>query len=148
MSRVLVASIATGLYLVHAWFFGAYVADDAAISLAYARNLVHGFGPVLYPGGEAVEGFSNPLWTAALAVFAAAGLDGGHGIALLKGLGLVTGAAVLMVTVQSSRVLYPTDTVAVWFAPVLLAVWTRRIGAYQESGRLDGLRTEPTSRSA
>ena len=31
---------------------------------------------------------------------------------------------------------------------VLLAVWTRRIGAYQESGRLDGLRTEPTSRSA
>lgn len=31
---------------------------------------------------------------------------------------------------------------------VLLTVWTRKIRAYQESGRLDGLRTEPTSRSA
>jgi hypothetical protein len=124
LGRVLAASTALALYLVHAWFFGAYVADDAAISLAYARNLVDGFGPVLYPGGEAVEGFSNPLWTAVLAVFSAVGLDGGHGIALLKGLGLATGAAVLVLTVQSRRVLYPADTAAIWLAPALLAVWT------------------------
>lgn len=31
---------------------------------------------------------------------------------------------------------------------VLLTIWTRKIGAYQETGRLDGLRPEPTARSA
>jgi hypothetical protein len=121
---VLITVAAGSLYLAHAWMFGPYVADDAGISLAYARNLVRGFGPVLYPGGEAVEGFSNPLWTAIIALLSALGLDGAHGIPLLKTLGLVTGAAVLVVTALGRRVLYPGDTTVVWLAPVLLAVWT------------------------
>jgi arabinofuranosyltransferase len=36
--------------------------DDAMISMRYARNLAHGYGLVWNPGGERVEGFTNPLW--------------------------------------------------------------------------------------
>ena len=41
--------------------------DDAMISMRYARNLAQGFGPVWNPG-ERVEGFSNPLWVAYMAL--------------------------------------------------------------------------------
>jgi len=37
--------------------------EDAGISFAYARNLVDGHGLVTFPGGERVEGYSNPTWT-------------------------------------------------------------------------------------
>lgn len=37
--------------------------DDAMISMRYAKNLVDGHGLVWNPGGEPVEGFTNPLWT-------------------------------------------------------------------------------------
>jgi hypothetical protein len=36
--------------------------DDAMISMRYAKNLAHGFGLVWNPGGEAVQGYTNPLW--------------------------------------------------------------------------------------
>ncbi|MCW5879034.1 MAG: glycosyltransferase family 39 protein [Anaerolineales bacterium] len=36
--------------------------DDGMISMRYARNLAGGHGLVWNPGGERVEGFSNPLW--------------------------------------------------------------------------------------
>ncbi|HJR58447.1 MAG TPA: hypothetical protein VJ813_03580 [Vicinamibacterales bacterium] len=113
-----------GLYLSHAWIFGDYVADDAGISLAYARNLIAGFGPVLYPGGEAVEGYSNPLWTALLALGAAVRLDGADGVPLLKGLGLALGAATILLTAAASRIAYPADTRVPWLAPALLASLT------------------------
>lgn len=44
------------------------VSDDIYISACYARNLAEGHGPVWYPGAQPVEGFSNPLWTALLAL--------------------------------------------------------------------------------
>lgn len=113
-----------GLYLAHAWIFGDYVADDAGISLAYARNVVAGFGPVLYPGGEAVEGYSNPLWTGLLALGVALGLDGADGVPLLKGLGLAFGAATLLLTALAARIVYPADTRVLWLAPALLASLT------------------------
>ena len=37
--------------------------DDAMISMRYAKNFVHGAGLVWNPGGERIEGFTNPLWT-------------------------------------------------------------------------------------
>ena len=112
--------LAGGLYLAHAALLGDYVADDAGISLAYARNLAAGFGPVLYPGGEAVEAYSNPLWTALLTAGAALGLDGADGIPLLKTLGLVCGVLTLALTAAAARAVYPDDGV-VWVAPALLA---------------------------
>jgi hypothetical protein len=36
--------------------------DDAMVSMRYAQNLAAGHGLVWNPGGEAVEGFTNPLW--------------------------------------------------------------------------------------
>lgn len=36
--------------------------DDAMVSMRYAKNLAHGDGAVWNPGGQRVEGFTNPLW--------------------------------------------------------------------------------------
>jgi len=41
--------------------------DDAMISMRYARNLAAGQGLVWNPGGERVQGFSDPLPTLAMA---------------------------------------------------------------------------------
>src|SRR5205085_5178561 len=46
-----------------------FLTDDAYISFRYSRNLSHGFGLVFNPGFEAVEGYSNFLWTVVLALF-------------------------------------------------------------------------------
>jgi arabinofuranosyltransferase len=41
--------------------------DDEMVSMRYARNLARGYGLVWNPGGERVEGFSNPLWVVSMA---------------------------------------------------------------------------------
>ena len=41
-----------------------FVTDDAWISVRYAENLARGEGPVWNPGGERVEGYSNPALVA------------------------------------------------------------------------------------
>lgn len=124
MNRTAGALLIGTLYLGHALIFGGYVADDAGISLAYARNIAAGYGPVLYAGGEAVEGYSNPLWTAMLGAGAALRLDGADGIPLMKGLGLAFGVATLLLLVSASRIAYPADTRVRWLAPALLAALT------------------------
>lgn len=43
--------------------------DDAMVSMRYARNLADGYGLIWNPGGERVEGFSNPLWVLFMAIF-------------------------------------------------------------------------------
>lgn len=43
--------------------------DDAMISMRYAANAAHHGGLVWNPGGERVEGFTNPLWVAYMALF-------------------------------------------------------------------------------
>lgn len=43
--------------------------DDAMISMQYAKNLANGYGLVWNPGGERVEGFTNPLWVFFMALF-------------------------------------------------------------------------------
>lgn len=43
--------------------------DDAMVSMRYARNLAHGFGLVWNPGGEKVEGYTNPLWVLYMSLF-------------------------------------------------------------------------------
>ena len=37
--------------------------DDAMISMTYAKNFADGSGLVWNPGGERIEGYTNPLWT-------------------------------------------------------------------------------------
>ena len=43
--------------------------DDGMISMRYAKNLAHGYGLVWNPGGERVEGFTNPLWVVYMALW-------------------------------------------------------------------------------
>ena len=43
--------------------------DDAMVSMRYARNLAHGQGLVWNPGGERVEGYTNPLWVLYMSLF-------------------------------------------------------------------------------
>lgn len=54
--------------------FGAVAQDDAFISFRYADNLLRGLGFVYNPG-EAVEGYSNLLWTLLVAAAMACGAD-------------------------------------------------------------------------
>ncbi|HVQ31924.1 MAG TPA: hypothetical protein VMV21_20165 [Vicinamibacteria bacterium] len=65
---------ATVAFTLHALLFRSWLIDDAGISLAYARNLAHGYGLTAQPGVPPVEGFSNPLWTLLLAASAATGV--------------------------------------------------------------------------
>jgi len=65
-----VAAVAGGTALIglHGWTYGYWINDDAAITFAYARDVAGGFGPVLQPGADPVEGFSNPAWLVLLAL--------------------------------------------------------------------------------
>ncbi|HVN38823.1 MAG TPA: hypothetical protein VMW19_11715 [Myxococcota bacterium] len=74
-----------------------WTCDDAFISFRYAQNLAHGDG-LVYNAGERVEGYTNLLWTLALAAGAAAGLDPIHlaarlGLACYAGLALTLAGA-------------------------------------------------------
>ncbi|MDQ0378160.1 hypothetical protein [Amycolatopsis thermophila] len=64
----------TALIAVQAARYGNWIVDDAAITFAYARNLSDGLGPVVQPGADPVEGYSNPTWTALLALGRLVGL--------------------------------------------------------------------------
>lgn len=65
---LLAAAVATLVLLARHFsaVYGGNVVDDALISLQYAKNLVAGNGLVFNPG-ERVEGYTNFLWTLALA---------------------------------------------------------------------------------
>ncbi|GLY63985.1 hypothetical protein [Amycolatopsis taiwanensis] len=58
----------TALIGAHAWAYGSWMVDDSAITFSYARSISEGLGPVVQPGAEPVEGFSNPTWTMLLAI--------------------------------------------------------------------------------
>ncbi|MGH3567848.1 MAG: hypothetical protein ACRDRH_17825 [Pseudonocardia sp.] len=70
--------IPTVLVGLHSLLYGNWIVDDSGITFAYARSIATGAGPVLQPGAEVVEGFSNPAWLALLVVGRWLGLfDGG-----------------------------------------------------------------------
>jgi hypothetical protein len=54
--------VPTAAFGAHALLYGRWIVDDAGITFAYARSIATGAGPVLQPGAEPVEGFSNPAW--------------------------------------------------------------------------------------
>lgn len=94
--------------------------EDAAITFSYARNLVNGEGLVTYPGGERVEGFSNPLWTFLIAGFYALGVPTWTSS---KVLGAIFGAMTLPIAFDTVRRARPggNEDVAL-VAPLLLAL--------------------------
>jgi hypothetical protein len=60
--------VPTAAFGAHAVLYGRWIVDDAGITFAYARSIATGAGPVLQPGVEPVEGFSNPAWLGLLVV--------------------------------------------------------------------------------
>ncbi|MGH3992012.1 MAG: hypothetical protein ACRDSN_06050, partial [Pseudonocardiaceae bacterium] len=66
LSAVAAVGVPTGLVGAHALLYGRWIVDDAAITFAYARSVANGEGPVLQPGADPVEGYSNPAWLALL----------------------------------------------------------------------------------
>ncbi len=68
-----VALLVGGVFVLEAWPARAPI-DDAFISFRYARNLAGGNG-LVYNIGEAVEGYTNLLWTLLLAATSALSTD-------------------------------------------------------------------------
>ncbi len=96
--------------------------DDAYISIRYADNLARGEGLVYNPG-ERVEGFSNPVWTLALVLPAAMGLDALMAAKIL-GLactGLAAGTAVLLAA-ELARPRTPGAALATALGAAMLAI--------------------------
>ena len=62
------------LYCIHFSVYSFWYIEDAAISFAFAHHAAIGEGFVAYPGGERVEGFSNPSWTLLIAALDFIGL--------------------------------------------------------------------------
>jgi hypothetical protein len=71
-----------------------WLCDDAYISFRYADNWARGLGPV-FNAGEKVEGYTNFLWTAVLAVLIKLGAHPGQA-SLVISLGCFVGALLLL----------------------------------------------------
>ncbi|QYN35904.1 hypothetical protein K1T35_00600 [Pseudonocardia sp. DSM 110487] len=71
---VVAVGVPTAAFGAHALLYGRWIVDDAGITFAYARSIATGAGPVLQPGAEPVEGFSNPAWLGLLVLGRWAGL--------------------------------------------------------------------------
>lgn len=81
--------LAVNMWRVH-WF----TIDDSYISFRYARNLANGWG-LVYNQGEAVEGYTNFLWTVILAGGMKVGLDP-HLVSKVLGAAAALGILVLV----------------------------------------------------
>lgn len=77
-----------------------FFTDDAWISVRYAESLADGYGFVWNPGGEAVEGFSNPLLVYAEAVAHLIGLSAGTSARIL---GVVSAVACIVLVYWRGR---------------------------------------------
>jgi len=80
-----------------------WISDDAFISFRYARNWVEGHG-LVFNAGERVEGYTNFLWTALLAVGLLLGIPSGT---LSIVLGLASLAVVVVLTARLPKSLGP-----------------------------------------
>ncbi|WP_018332468.1 hypothetical protein [Actinomycetospora chiangmaiensis] len=61
-------AVPTVLVAAHLWVYGRWIVDDAGITMAYARSISSGLGPVLQPGAPISEGWSDPAWLALFVV--------------------------------------------------------------------------------
>src|SRR5215468_11796699 len=94
--KVAIAVIGVAVLAWRASRYWPFIADDALISLRYAKRLVAGHG-LTWTDGERVEGYSNLLWVAACAGLHALGLGL---ITAARALGLAGHAAVICAIVR------------------------------------------------
>lgn len=74
IAPVLAVLAGVGAVAWHATRFGHWIVDDAAITFSYARSFADGLGPVLQPGAQPVEGFSDATWMVLLGLGKLVGL--------------------------------------------------------------------------
>ena len=85
--------------LLHTWRFRHHLTDDAFISFRYLANFFAGHGLVYNPG-ERVWGYTNSLWTAALAPLVAGGADP---VVCAQALGLAASFLLLALVLAGAR---------------------------------------------
>lgn len=68
MLIIIVSAVGIWIFFERAKFVAGNDVDDAGITYNFANNLADGYSIVLFPGGERVEGYSNPSWMFALAL--------------------------------------------------------------------------------
>jgi hypothetical protein len=109
---------------------GRYIVyDDAYISFRYAQNLANGEGLVFNPG-ERVEGYTNFLWTVILAGAVRAGINI---VDAAKGLGIICGVLVLLLTWKLTGTLLPNHSP--WrIIPALILALTASLPRFALSG--------------
>ncbi|MCB9688410.1 MAG: hypothetical protein H6735_25445 [Alphaproteobacteria bacterium] len=95
-----------------------FTIEDAAIDFAYAKHLVDGDGLVPTPGGEWLEGYSNPTWVALLALTTLLRIDP---FLASHALGLVLSLATVLVVWRIARRAAPVATGIPLLAPAFLA---------------------------
>lgn len=109
--------------LLHAATYFYVTSDDALISLRYSVNIAEGHGAIYNPGGEFVEGFSNPLFTFLSAAVISAGVSP---LLAVKIIGLLAFALLLITTAGLTRAIDGAGAPRVgghaWIAALLLAV--------------------------
>jgi len=71
---LLICAAGFGALGLHAWRYYPFFADDAFISLRYARRLLDGLG-LTWSDGAPVEGYSNLLWVLLTAALGALGVE-------------------------------------------------------------------------
>ena len=110
--------------------------DDAAISFAYSKNLVHGHGLVLNPGAEPVEAYSNFLWVMVMVPVIGLGMDA---IVVSKVLGLILSiGALLLLANAPAQARGGTPQWLELLAPALAAL-TLPFALWSVSGMENGL---------
>ena len=101
------------------WRLWEWYIEDSAISFAYARHLAAGEGLVMFPGGERVEGYSNPLWVFLMAAWYLVGVDGFWSSKLMAlGFG---GCTVILAYKIAREVILDPKSDAPLIAPIALA---------------------------
>jgi hypothetical protein len=99
LTAVVPVLLAVSLFAFHILQFGNYIADDAAITFAYAKNLARGHGLVLNPGTDPVEGYSNFAWLLVVLPFCARGTDPTRPVKVIS---FVLGALTLVLVALSA----------------------------------------------
>lgn len=104
--------------------------DDAYISYRYARNLVMGNG-LVFNAGEAVEGYTNFLWTLAIAAGLAVGFTAE---ATSHALSLASGSFVLVATSQYAARVLPASRAWLGFVPAAIVLASIAFARWVDSG--------------
>ena len=74
-AHLAVVFICTAAAIGHHAVFWEWFVEDTAITFAFAKHFAEGEGFVAFPGGERVEGYSNPTWTFLLSFLYYLGFD-------------------------------------------------------------------------